>query len=205
MSTHAGISINSIGSNSNDCISRTYLTHMGIQRVPTEQRSKALQSYYANLEANRAKMREKAKARYYANKEEKLLRNAKYRKENPAKWKLIKEVSNKKYNKRRFFFVRACSIAVRVDDNTEAERLCLILSRAWYNQRGRCAYTGKKLDRTAQVDHKTPVSRGGNNEASNLHWVTADANWVKRDKTHDEFIALCSDISGYIEQNKPRK
>jgi len=178
---------------------------MGIQRVPVEQRSKALQSYYANLDANRAKMREKAKARYYANKEEKLLRNAKYRKDNPEKWKLIKEVSNKKYNKRRFFFVRACGIAVRVDDSTEAEQLSLILSRAWYNQRGRCAYTGKKLGRTAQVDHKTPISRGGDNSASNLHWVTADANWVKRDRTHKEFLSICSDISAYIEANKHGK
>ncbi len=178
---------------------------MNHQRIPESERSPALKFYYENLEANRAKSRERAKARYYANKEAKLLKNSEYRRNNPDKWRLIKEVSNKKYNKRRFFFVRACCTAVRVDDNTEAERLCLILSRAWYNQRGRCAYTGKKLDRTAQVDHKTPISRGGNNEASNLHWVTADANWVKRDKTHDEFIALCSDISGYIEQNKPRK
>jgi 5-methylcytosine-specific restriction endonuclease McrA len=178
---------------------------MGTQRVPTDQRSKALKSYYSNIDANRAKMREKAKARYYANKEEKLLRNAKYRKENPIKWKLIKEVSNKKYNKRRFFFVRACSIAVRVDDSSEAEHLCSVLSRTWYNQRGRCAYTGKKLDRTAQVDHKTPVSRGGSNEASNLHWVTADANWVKRNKTHEEFLSICSDIAAYIEANKHGK
>jgi len=175
---------------------------MGIQRVPTEERSKALKSYYANLEANRAKMREKAKARYYANKQEKLLRNAKYRKDNPDKWRLIKEVSNKKYNKRRFFFIRAAHHAIRLNDNDEAVELCAVLSRAWYNQRGRCAYTGVKLDRTAQVDHKTPVSRGGTNDASNLHWVTPDANRVKRDKTHAEFIAICSDIAAYIEANK---
>jgi hypothetical protein len=175
------------------------------QRVPTEERSPALKSYYANLEANRAKMREKAKARYYANKEEKLLRNAKYRKDNPEKWRLIKEVSNKKYNKRRFFFMRAAHHALRVNDTDEANHLCAIISRAWYNQRGRCAYTGKKLDRTAQLDHKTPVSRGGINEPSNLHWVTADANWVKRSHTHEEFIAICSDIAAYIEANKHGK
>ena len=186
-------------------ISRIYFKPMGTQRIPVEQRSKALQSYYANLEANRAKSREKAKERYYANKEEKLLKNAKYRKENPDKWTLIKAVSNKRYNKRRFFFVRACGVAVRINDSTEAEQLSVILSRAWYNQRGRCAYTGKKLDRTAQVDHKTPVSRGGDNSASNIHWVTADANWVKRDRTHEEFIGLCKDIAGYIEENRPKK
>jgi 5-methylcytosine-specific restriction endonuclease McrA len=175
---------------------------MNHQRVPTEERSPALKFYYANLEANRAKSREKAKARYYANKQEKLLRNAKYRKDNPEKWRLIKEVSNKKYNKRRFFFMRAAHHAIRVNDSDEAIELCAVLSRAWYTQRGRCAYTGVKLDRTAQVDHKIPVSRGGTNHASNLHWVTPDANWVKRDRTHSEFIAICTDIAAYIEANK---
>jgi len=175
------------------------------QRVPTEQRSKALKSYYANLEANRAKMREKAKARYYAHKQEKLLRNAKYRKDNPEKWRLIKKVSNKKYNKRRFFFNRACHVVIRVEDKVQPALLCAVLSRAWYNQRGRCAYTGKRLDRNAQVDHKTPISRGGSNDASNLHWVTADANAVKHTRTHEEFIAICTDIAAYIEANKHGK
>ena len=175
------------------------------QRVPTEERSPALRSYYANLEANRAKMREKAKARYYAHKEEKLLRNAKYRKENPDKWRLIKEVSNKKYNKRRFFFVRALHAIASTGSTDSPDEVCAILSRAWYNQRGCCAYTGKRLGRTAQVDHKTPVSRGGKNSAANLHWVTADANWVKRAHTHEEFIAICTDIAAYIEANKHGK
>lgn len=175
---------------------------MNHQRIPESERSPALAFYYQNLEANRAKARERAKARYYANKQAKLLKNAEYRRNNPGKWKLIKQVSNKKYHKRRFFFSRAASIAVRLGDSDEASKLCTVLSRAWYNQRGRCAYTGVKLDRTAQVDHKTPVSRGGTNDASNLHWVTTDANWVKRDRTHEEFIAICTDIAAYIEKNK---
>jgi len=174
-------------------------------RVPEDKRSSALKAYYRNLEANRAKLRERAKVRYYANKEAKLLRNAKYRADNPRKWQLIKQVSNKKYNKRRFFFVRALHHSVRLNDNTEATALCAVFSRAWYNQRGRCAYTGRKLDRTAQVDHKIPVCRGGTNDASNIHWVCAEANWVKHNKTHDEFIALCADITAYIDANKPTK
>jgi 5-methylcytosine-specific restriction endonuclease McrA len=178
---------------------------MHYQRIPESERSPALAFYYQNLEVNRAKARERAKARYYANKEAKLLKNAEYRRNNPSKWKAIKAVSSKKYNKRRFFFVRACSVVLRLKDGKEAEALCSVLSRAWYNQRGRCAYTGKKLGRDAQVDHKIPLSRGGTNDASNLHWVTADANQVKRTMTHDEFIAICSDIAAYIEANKPRK
>jgi hypothetical protein len=169
------------------------------QRVPTEERSPALKSYYANLEANRAKAREKAKARYHADKQAKLLKNAEYRRNNPEKLKLIKEVSNKKYyknNKRRFFYLRALSAAMRVRANDNVESICRALSRAWYNQRGRCAYTGKRLDRKAQVDHKTPVTRGGDNDSQNLHWVTADVNNAKGSMTHDEFLAVCLCVSG---------
>lgn len=169
------------------------------QRVPTEQRSKCLQYYYANLEANRAKMRERAKVAYYANKQLKLFRNAEYRRKNLDKWKLIKQASNKKYNKRRFFFARACHISMRVDDGKDTNAIARALSLAWYKQRGRCAYTGQRLDRTAQVDHKVPTSRGGLNDADNLHWVTARANYAKGTMTHDEFLNVCSDVVSYIE------
>lgn len=173
------------------------------QTIPVEQRSKGLKYYYDNIETLRANCRERAKVRYYLNKEAKLLQNADYRRNNPAKWKLIKQVSNKRYHKRRFFFVRALHHSIRLNDTSETSLLCSVLSRAWYNQRGRCAYTGRRLDRTAQVDHKTPVSRGGTNDPSNLHWVCADANSVKNNKTHEEFIALCADITAYIDAHKP--
>jgi len=174
------------------------------QRIPTDKRSKALQYYYDNLDKLRAIQRERAKVSYYANKEAKLLTNAKYRKDNPEKWKLIKKVSNAKYDKRRFFFRRALGAIAHVGSGDNPDHVCAILSRAWYNQRGRCAYTGKRLGRDGQVDHKIPVSRGGTNAADNLHWVTAQANNVKRDKTHEEFITLCVDIAEYIEQNTPK-
>jgi hypothetical protein len=173
------------------------------QRIPADKRSKSLQSYYDNLESRRAIQRERAKARYYADKEAKLLANAKYRKENPEKMKAIRHLSNAKYNKRRFFFTRALSAITHVGSTDNPDQVCAILSRAWYNQRGRCAYTGKRLGRDAQVDHKTPVSRGGLNDRDNLHWVTPAANFVKRAKTHDEFVALCVDIAHYIEDNTP--
>lgn len=175
------------------------------QRVPPEKRSKALQHYYNNLEKRRAINRERAKVHYYLNREQKLAANAEWRKNNQSKLKAIKVLSNAKYNKRRFFFVRACSIITRVDGfEGEAEALALVLARAWYKQRGRCSYTGKRLDKTAEVDHKIPVSRGGTNDPDNLHWVTAEANFVKRAMTHDEFINICTDIAEYVENNAPK-
>lgn len=174
------------------------------QHIPPDKRSKALQSYYDNLEVRRALGRERAKAHYYRNKQAKLTANAKWRRANKDKHAEIKKASNAKYNKRRFFFMRALSAINHTGTADNPDEVCAILSRAWYNQRGLCAYTGKRLGREAQVDHKIPVSRGGKNTADNLHWVTPAANFVKRDRTHDEFVALCVDIAHYIENNTPK-
>ena len=174
------------------------------QRIPAEKRSKSLQSYYDNIESRRAIQRANAKAYYYRNKQKKLQANAEWRKANKQTLAQIKKVSNSKYNKRRFFFIRALHAITHAGTADNPDQVCAILSRAWYNQRGRCAYTGKRLCRDAQVDHKVPVSRGGTNAADNLHWVTPAANFVKRDKTHEEFLSLCLDIAHYIELNTPK-
>ena len=171
-------------------------------RVPEDKRSKCLQYYHANKERLKALARERAKRYYYANKEsrdDKLKRNAEWRRLNQDK---VKEYG-KAYRK-RFFCVRAMSACSKLSDYSCVNEVMVALSRAWYNQRGRCAYTGKRLDRTAQVDHKIPISRGGTNDPSNLHWVCAEANFVKRDRTHDEFISICSDIAEYIRDNTPK-
>lgn len=173
-------------------------------RIPPEQRSKELQAYYRNLEANRAKHRQRAKERYYRDKAAKLAKNNAFKKAFPEKYKAIKKASNAKYNKRRFFFVRALGIISRTGFEQCTDKFCAVLSRAWYNQRGRCAYTGKKLGRDAQVDHKVPLSKGGNNDADNIHWVTPAANWVKHEMTHDEFLAVAQDIVAHINQNTPK-
>lgn len=177
-------------------------------RIPPEQRSKALQAYYRNIEANRAKSRERAKDRYYRDKATKLAKNAAYRKANPEKHKAMRKLSNADYNRRmkhRFFYLRALRILARTNTFDEGVlNLSAHLSRAWYNQRGRCAYTGKKLGRDAQVDHKTPLSKGGTNHPDNLHWVTPAANWVKREMTHEEFLAVTKDIVAHINQNTPK-
>ena len=64
-------------------------------------------------------------------------------------------------------------------------------------QNSRCAYTNELLipGINASIDHKIPLSRGGNNEHSNLQWVTLRINSMKNDMTHDEFLAICLLIS----------
>ena len=72
------------------------------------------------------------------------------------------------------------------------------LAKLWKTQRGLCALTCRKLDRTAQVDHKLPLARGGPDELTNLQWTTAEANRAKRDLTDVEFHALCLDAVRWI-------
>jgi 5-methylcytosine-specific restriction endonuclease McrA len=173
-------------------------------RIEPDKRSKALQYYYDNIDRLRAVQRARAKERYYRDRAAKLAKNNAFKKAFPEKYKAVKKASNAKYNKRRFFFVRALGIISRTGFEQSTENLCAVLSRAWYKQRGRCAYTGKKLGRDAQVDHKVPLSKGGTNDPDNIHWVIPAANWVKHEMTHEQFLAVAQDIVAHINQNTPK-
>ena len=58
-------------------------------------------------------------------------------------------------------------------------------------QKGRCYYCGKKLNMIDtgehHVDHKTPVSRGGNNNIDNLVLACKQCNKEKYNKTEEEY------------------
>lgn len=56
-------------------------------------------------------------------------------------------------------------------------------------QEGLCPYCGCVLGDGAHLDHKTPLSRGGTNDESNLQWTCAACNLEKRAKTHEEYVA----------------
>lgn len=92
-------------------------------------------------------------------------------------------------HKTRLFWVRA----LRYRGITARQ-----LASLWRKQRGRCALTGNRLGRDAELDHKTPRARGGANDLSNLQWVTPVANRAKRDLTDAEFLALCQSCVRWI-------
>ena len=69
-----------------------------------------------------------------------------------------------------------------------------IRQKLFQNQNGRCFYTDAILDlMTAHIDHKIPISRGGTNDFQNLALCTSEANLLKHNKTHEEFITWIAD------------
>lgn len=59
-------------------------------------------------------------------------------------------------------------------------------------QEYRCALTGIKLTpKTAGLDHKRPLSKGGEHSRENVHIIDARVNRMKGALDMDEFIALC--------------
>jgi len=100
----------------------------------------------------------------------------------------------REYVKRRFFWSRANRL------KGQGKATYKDIARLWKLQRGKCALTGERLDRTAQLDHKTPKVRGGSDTIENLQWVTKTVNLAKRDLTVEEFHELCGNVMSWIGQ-----
>jgi 5-methylcytosine-specific restriction endonuclease McrA len=97
------------------------------------------------------------------------------------------------YYARRFFWGRAMKLR-GVERASTSD-----LARLWKTQRGRCALTGRRLNRAnAHLDHITAKARGGSDEVGNLRWLCVEANLAKRDLTDAEFAALCADVLRWI-------
>jgi 5-methylcytosine-specific restriction endonuclease McrA len=135
--------------------------------------------------------------------EAKRLAVARYRARNPEKHRAYQRdwhAKNRDHNKakmrdyyaRRFFWGRAMKL--RGPDRATFKDLAAI----WKRQRGRCALTGRRLDRTADLDHIIPKTKGGSDRPENLRWLAREVNMVKRNLTDAEFIILCSDVMRII-------
>ncbi len=92
------------------------------------------------------------------------------------------------YYAKRFFWGRAMKLRGQ-GRATPAQ-----LSKLWKRQRGRCALTGRKLKRAAQLDHIIPKARGGSDGIENLRWVCEEVNILKRHLMDSEFFQLCQDV-----------
>jgi CRISPR/Cas system Type II protein with McrA/HNH and RuvC-like nuclease domain len=100
----------------------------------------------------------------------------------------------REYAARRFFWNKANKL------RGEGAATYIDLARLWKRQRGRCALTGQPLDRTSEIDHKIPRTRGGNDGIENLQWLAKEVNRAKRDMTSDEFADLCANVMRWLGQ-----
>lgn len=58
------------------------------------------------------------------------------------------------------------------------------------SQGDKCFYCGCDLRGGGEVEHKTPLSRGGSNSIENIAWSCKSCNRRKHTKTADEFMAV---------------
>ena len=98
------------------------------------------------------------------------------------------------YYAKRFFWSKAMKL--RKEDRANYKEVASL----WKKQKGRCALTGRKLDRAAELDHVVPKAKGGGDSITNLRWVCKEVNRMKRDMLDDEFISLCGDVMHLIGQ-----
>jgi CRISPR/Cas system Type II protein with McrA/HNH and RuvC-like nuclease domain len=68
------------------------------------------------------------------------------------------------------------------------------LNELFEQQEGFCFYCGELLyasfDKEVHIEHKTPISRGGKNDISNIAISCARCNLQKGTKTHEEYLQL---------------
>jgi CRISPR/Cas system Type II protein with McrA/HNH and RuvC-like nuclease domain len=124
---------------------------------------------------------------------------------NKEKNPLIKKTESFKKEKRR---LRVKCEHFQLRDNTyKGKRLPFDSEKLKFNWRDvmalleenpRCYLTGDILDlenlNTISLDHKVPVSRGGDNTINNMGLCTKDANQSKAALTVDEYIELCKKV-----------
>lgn len=142
---------------------------------------------------------EKYRQHYLKNREKIIAYKKSYQEKNNLKCRSYKAKWRKnnlhKLKKPGFFLTKAYSMIQRLNNEDDRpRRLSVGLISIWRKQRGRCALSGRKLDRTAHVDHRLPVSRGGSNELDNLQFLSPEVNIAKSNLTDSEFIKLCMDV-----------
>ncbi len=77
-------------------------------------------------------------------------------------------------------------------DKVTAGRILELIERQNY----RCAISGRELTpETASLDHKIPLSKGGDHSLANIWIVHVHVNSAKGTMTIEEFVAMCKDVT----------
>lgn len=168
-------------------------------RVDPDKRSKGLKYYHENAERLRPLAAARARANYDKDKRKKKTALKQWRNQNLTQHALMK----KAWMKRRFFYCKAMLLKSSKRGTVSFEttkQLASGLMFQWIKQRGKCALTGIKLDRTANADHIIPVCKGGTDNSNNFQWLTPEANHFKGSLTVEELAHMCRLVLMNIDQ-----
>ena len=149
---------------------------------------------------NAERLKSKARERYKTTKEQKLIKAREWTESNKAKHSQLRA----NWITKRMFYQKAMMLRHRRKGGRitiSTKQLCWMLARLWIKQKGLCALTGRRLDRTAHLDHIVPVSRNGTNDISNLQFLDPEVNQAKSDLSIDAFINLCKEAIKHHESN----
>ena len=150
----------------------------------------------AKYQANAERLKEYAKKRYQLTKEKRLIQLKDWRIKNKEKHALLKAdwIRKHKFYQTAMMICHRKNIPEKIRGRAVTQQMALSLMAKWKSQRGLCALSGRKLDRSAHVDHILPVSRGGTNEPSNLQWLDPMINQAKSSMTDSEFVQMCLEV-----------
>jgi hypothetical protein len=165
-----------------------YTSPDGLRHWCNECGSEYQNKYYRNnLEENRRRKREHmARARLDPMRRDKYVaaQRAHYRENRKEICRKDRELRAK-----RFFWARGRKLkGIFAKD----------LAALWKKQRGLCALSGRKLDRTAHLDHIIARTNGGTDEIGNFRWLDPWVNIARQNLTDEEFISRCNQIAEWI-------
>ena len=79
-----------------------------------------------------------------------------------------------------------------------------LIRRIWDEQGGICDVTGDHLvpGVNASLDHRIPVSRGGDCSRENLRWIVKMANYIKSDSSEEDLLTFCRKVVAHDERRR---
>lgn len=143
--------------------------------------------------ANRDRIRARRRELYLQNKPRLLAQSKQYKADNHGAVLEWQRSYGRTYRKDNPAVARACKLNRRARERSAEGHISKKLLHQIRTEQGdSCAYCAADLLDAGHLDHKTPLSRGGNNLRPNLHYTCEPCNKRKGTKTHEEFVCLAT-------------
>lgn len=155
------------------------------QKTWNVENAKKLQQYYKEYkQGHKEHYKQQDRGYYKVNREERLEQAREYYTNNREK-KLAYQREWQKKNPDKILAQGHTRRARKTGGRFSTEQIYdLLVAQSWH-----CYYCKRPIVFAYHIDHKVPISRGGNNNISNIALACPDCNLRKFTKTAEEFIA----------------